>query len=659
MLGGMKILRQASRVEPLERRTHLAGDGPAPLRLNAGGAALVDSIGRAFLADSGFVGGQMQQSSAANVLDTTDDALFLSYRAGTSFTFSHAVTNGHYALWLEFAEPVYTEPGQRQFDVSAEGVQVLNDFDIVQAAGAKHTAIARSFDVAVEDGSIDLSFNGVVGEAIVAAIVLIATDVPAEAAPYSWQALHDAQRFTLSQAHLRTIGQGIMFYATENRGDLPRDLPTVRATQEIVETHFGNPRTSTRLPRGEISDLEGVAWVRARNDYIYLGGGLRARDLTDGMVLAYENPDRQFGDIAVLWGDMHVSSMSRASAAALIGFPNAPPSDPPPAPPPLDPPDPAIVTSAARMHQLREAMIEYSHYNRGLLPVDFGTLYQFGLVTDLNLFVNPRGTTQLPPDDATEQQKIAWVNSTRDYLMAAPGQSSTRFDISDALLVENPQGMIDGINVLLGDWRIEFREMRWADETLRRQRPGVQWASFSYNEPKQSYAIGFDGPGIDITSIQPADLVLLNLTTQQTIPASAMAFSYHVNFRRVEFTFPGLPYGALPDGNYRATLLAGSVADPLGNPLGTDFSFEFFHLAGDANRDRVVDAADLGILASNWQQNFRHFSHGDFDYSGIVDVADLGILAGNWQQALPEPGAAVAIPVRRGTQPRVAAKILW
>jgi hypothetical protein len=44
-----------------------------------------------------------------------------------------------------------------------------------------------------------------------------------------------------------------------------------------------------------------------------------------------------------------------------------------------------------------------------------------------------------------------------------------------------------------------------------------------------------------------------------------------------------------------------------------------------------VDVADLGILATNWQQSPRIFSQGDFNYDGSVDVADLGILATNWQ----------------------------
>jgi GH18 family chitinase len=55
---------------------------------------------------------------------------------------------------------------------------------------------------------------------------------------------------------------------------------------------------------------------------------------------------------------------------------------------------------------------------------------------------------------------------------------------------------------------------------------------------------------------------------------------------------------------------------------------------GDANLDRHVDVADLGILSSNWQGAGKSWATGDFTYDGSVDVADLGILASNWQSNL-------------------------
>jgi hypothetical protein len=66
-------------------------------------------------------------------------------------------------------------------------------------------------------------------------------------------------------------------------------------------------------------------------------------------------------------------------------------------------------------------------------------------------------------------------------------------------------------------------------------------------------------------------------------------------------------------------------------------------LLGDANLDRSVDVADLGILASNWQGSDRTFGQGDFNYDSVVDVADLGLAATNWQKNLPQPSAPQSV----------------
>jgi uncharacterized delta-60 repeat protein len=104
----------------------------------------------------------------------------------------------------------------------------------------------------------------------------------------------------------------------------------------------------------------------------------------------------------------------------------------------------------------------------------------------------------------------------------------------------------------------------------------------------------------------------------------------------------------LPDANYSARAIAAGITNGTGQPLAADEELPFFFLAGDANRDRVVDVSDLGILATNWQQSPRTFSQADFSYDGVVDVTDLGILATNWQKTLPAPAGGSAI---RGLNP--------
>jgi hypothetical protein len=141
-------------------------------------------------------------------------------------------------------------------------------------------------------------------------------------------------------------------------------------------------------------------------------------------------------------------------------------------------------------------------------------------------------------------------------------------------------------------------------------------------------------------TLSTGDLVLQNLTIPQTIGPGTMSLAYLTNV--ATFTFPGQSSARLPDGNYRATLVAAGITDIAGNTLAADHVFDFFFLTADADHDRDIDVNDLGILASNWQQSPRTFSQGDFDYSGTVDVNDLGLLASAWQQSLAPPSAPAA-----------------
>jgi hypothetical protein len=266
MRGGVSVRRPTARPS--------VPTVPAPLYVNAGGGTFTDSLGRVFQGDTGFTWG-FAGSSTADV-DTLDDALYQSYRAGSRFTFSEPVANGNYSLWLHFSEPTATQVGERRFDVTAEGAVVLSGYDVFAEAGGANMAMAEAIDVSVTDNRIDLSFAGVAGDAIVSGITLIPTDVPAEAKPYSLLCASDAAKHLRSQVNLRMIGQGLFLSANENKGRLPADLAGL--VEIIGMTAAANPRSETWLPRGELTLIEQQAWVASQwpqrtEDYIYLGAG--------------------------------------------------------------------------------------------------------------------------------------------------------------------------------------------------------------------------------------------------------------------------------------------------------------------------------------------------------------------------------------------------
>jgi hypothetical protein len=113
--------------------------------------------------------------------------------------------------------------------------------------------------------------------------------------------------------------------------------------------------------------------------------------------------------------------------------------------------------------------------------------------------------------------------------------------------------------------------------------------------------------------------------------------SYDPATRTATFTF-----GVLPDGNYRTTLTSAGVTNPAGIPMAADYTLEFFVLAGDANRDRIVDFADLVALAQNYNvPDGKTWADGDFTGDGAVDFNDLVILAQRYNTTLPPPPAQV------------------
>ena len=146
-------------------------------------------------------------------------------------------------------------------------------------------------------------------------------------------------------------------------------------------------------------------------------------------------------------------------------------------------------------------------------------------------------------------------------------------------------------------------------------------------------------------SLGANDLLLENLTSGQTVPATSIAVSYNAATNTATFTFPGFTNGILPDGRYRATLLAAGVTDAAGNPLATNHVSNFYFLQGDANHDANVNLADFNVLAANFGQSNRIFSQGDFNYDGQVNLNDFNILASRFGRTVaPSAGAGPSLP---------------
>ncbi len=175
--------------ERLEGRQLFCGAGDAGLHVNAGGAPVLDATLNSWQADTGFTGGAVS-TSPYHVAGTNEQELYSSRRWG-NFDFTTDADDGRYTLTLLFADPVTTRPGQRVFNVFAQGQPLLNHFDIVSAAGPQ-TAITRSFPININDGSLHLHFEGVIGNAIVSGISLVPLPIVPKA-PTDLTAIADSQ----------------------------------------------------------------------------------------------------------------------------------------------------------------------------------------------------------------------------------------------------------------------------------------------------------------------------------------------------------------------------------------------------------------------------------------------------------------------------------
>jgi len=133
----------------------VAAPAQLPLRVNAGGGAVVDARGQTWLEDSYYSGGFTYAAPNA-IAGTGTPALYQTERAGL-FSYQIPLPPGRYQVTLHFAEIYYKNQGKRVFSVNAEGVPSVVALDIVAAAGP-NAANAASFEVEVSDGVLSLDF---------------------------------------------------------------------------------------------------------------------------------------------------------------------------------------------------------------------------------------------------------------------------------------------------------------------------------------------------------------------------------------------------------------------------------------------------------------------------------------------------------------------
>ena len=146
-------------------------------RVNAGGGAYTDPDGNAWQADTGLYNTGSTLSTTKPIAGPANPVLYQTERydpvSMPEMMYSLPVDPGLYAVKLHFAEINFTRRNQRVFDVRIEGQLVLDNYDIVRRVGA-FKAVVETFEVPVEDGTLNIQFTHVKGNPKISGIEVVA-----------------------------------------------------------------------------------------------------------------------------------------------------------------------------------------------------------------------------------------------------------------------------------------------------------------------------------------------------------------------------------------------------------------------------------------------------------------------------------------------------
>ncbi|MFC1648708.1 malectin domain-containing carbohydrate-binding protein [Nanoarchaeota archaeon] len=159
----------------------------ADVRINTGGPGYTDPSSNYWQQDAYYNTGRTY-STSASIENTDADKLYQSERwdssSGSELKYTIPFDNGNHTVRLHFAEiwsKAFT-PGIRLFDVSIEGEQVLDNYDIFNEAGAR-TAHVAEFETTVSDGNVEILFEHVLQNPKISAIEVIEGELEPEPEP--------------------------------------------------------------------------------------------------------------------------------------------------------------------------------------------------------------------------------------------------------------------------------------------------------------------------------------------------------------------------------------------------------------------------------------------------------------------------------------------
>src|SRR5258708_3511784 len=148
LINGTAYYYVVSAVNSLGESADSAEAGVTPQTLyqvNSGGPAPAS-----FMADSFYSSGSTSSTSSRidtnSVTNPAPQTVYQSMRwNNNTYTFTNLVLGASYRVRLHFAETYWSAAGVRLFNVYINGAQVLANYDVISAAGAKNKPIIKEF----------------------------------------------------------------------------------------------------------------------------------------------------------------------------------------------------------------------------------------------------------------------------------------------------------------------------------------------------------------------------------------------------------------------------------------------------------------------------------------------------------------------------------
>jgi alpha-glucosidase (family GH31 glycosyl hydrolase) len=171
--GAEHLLRIATRAAPITQShtvsayLNLTSPPPYEARINGGGRPYLDQGGAMWVEDRRYslgsfgINGGSSNTITHVITNTSDQVFYQSEHLGTSFSAFFDCPAGTYETSLYNAETRWYAPGQRLFNVSIQGQQVLSNYDILVAAGGSNKAVVATFTNIVLNGQLEIDFTGV------------------------------------------------------------------------------------------------------------------------------------------------------------------------------------------------------------------------------------------------------------------------------------------------------------------------------------------------------------------------------------------------------------------------------------------------------------------------------------------------------------------